>query len=167
MIRQMPGRIIGITETEKDARRAYTMTLQTREQHIRREKATSNICSNQALNAVAAAVYLSLLGPQGMRDLSEKVMSRARYAQRRIGELPGVRAPLFNSFHFKEFTVSFQNKSVEEVDRVLRGGRIQAGIPLTGEFPELGETSLYCVTEVHSKKDIDHLVSTLREALEG
>ncbi len=167
MIRQMPGRIIGITETESDARRAYTMTLQTREQHIRREKATSNICSNQALNAVAAAVYLSLLGPQGMRDLGEKVVSRARYAQRRIGELPGVRAPLFNSFHFKEFTVSFQNKSVEEVNRALRGDRIQAGISLTGEFPELGETSLYCVTEVHSKKDIDHLVSTLREALEG
>jgi glycine dehydrogenase subunit 1 len=165
-IRQMPGRIIGITETLKDHRRAYTMTLQTREQHIRREKATSNICSNQALCAVAAGVYLSLMGPTGMKELGETIMSRARYAQRKIGELPGVRAPIFNSFHFKEFTVNFQNKSIDEINKELRGNGIQAGIPLTEQFPGLGETSLFCVTEVHSKKDIDLLVSALKEALE-
>lgn len=166
-IRQMPGRIIGITETIKDQRRAYTMTLQTREQHIRREKATSNICSNQALCAVAAGVYLSLLGPQGMRELGETIMSRARYAQRKIGELPGVRAPIFNSFHFKEFTVNFQNRSIEEVNKELRAHRIQAGIPLMREFPRLGETSLFCVTEVHSKGNIDSLVTALKEVLEA
>jgi len=165
-IRQMPGRIIGIAETIKDQRRAYVMTLQTREQHIRREKATSNICSNQALCAVAAGVYLSLLGPQGMRELGETIMSRARYAQRKIGELPGVRAPIFNSFHFKEFTVNFQDKSIDEIGKELRVKSIQAGIPLTGQFPSLGETSLFCVTEVHSKKHIDMLVSALKEALE-
>ncbi len=165
-IRQMPGRIIGITETLKDQRRAYTMTLQTREQHIRREKATSNICSNQALCAVAAGVYLSLLGPTGMRELGETIISRARYAQRKIGELPEVRAPIFNSFHFKEFTVNFQHKSVDEVNKELRAKGIQAGIPLTKQFPDLGETSLFCVTEVHSKKNIDSLVSVLKEALE-
>ena len=166
-IRQMPGRIIGITETLKDQRRAYTMTLQTREQHIRREKATSNICSNQALCAVAASVYLSLLGPTGMRELGETIMSRAKYAQRKIDELPGVRAPIFNSFHFKEFTVNFQDKSVDEINKEFRAKGIQAGIPLTKQFPDLGETSLFCVTEVHSKKDIDSLVSVLKEALEG
>lgn len=166
-IRQMPGRIIGITETLKDQRRAYTMTLQTREQHIRREKATSNICSNQALCAVAASVYLSLLGPTGMRELGETIISRARYAQRKIGELPGVRAPIFNSFHFKEFTVNFQHKSVDEVNKEFRANGMQAGISLTKQFPDLGETSLFCVTEVHSKKDIDSLVSVLKEALEG
>ncbi len=165
-IRQMPGRIIGITETLKDQRRAYVMTLQTREQHIRREKATSNICSNQALCAVAAGVYLSLMGPTGMRELGETIMSRARYAQRKIGELPGVRAPIFNSFHFKEFTVNFQNKSIDEINKELRTKGIQAGIPLTKHFPSLGETSLFCVTEVHSKKHIDLLVSALKEALE-
>lgn len=166
-IRQMPGRIIGITETLKDQRRAYVMTLQTREQHIRREKATSNICSNQALCAVAAGVYLSLMGPTGMRELGETIVSRARYAQRKIGELPGVRAPIFNSFHFKEFTVNFQHKSVDEINKELKANRMQAGIPLTKQFPNLGETSLFCVTEVHSKKDVDSLVSVLKEALEG
>ena len=165
-IRQMPGRIIGVTETLKDQRRAYVMTLQTREQHIRREKATSNICSNQALCAVAAGVYLGLMGPTGMRELGETIMSRARYAQRKIGELPGVRAPIFNSFHFKEFTVNFQNKPIDEINNELKANGIQAGIPLTGQFPGLGETSLFCVTEVHSKKDIDLLVSVLKEALE-
>jgi glycine dehydrogenase subunit 1 len=166
-IRQMPGRIIGITETLKDQRRAYVMTLQTREQHIRREKATSNICSNQALCAVAAGVYLSLMGPTGMRELGETIMSRARYAQRKIGELPGVRAPIFNSFHFKEFTVKFQRKPLDEISKKLRANGMQAGIPLTKQFPEFGETSLFCVTEVHSKKDVDMLVSVLKEALEG
>ncbi len=165
-IRQMPGRIIGVTETLADHRQGYVMTLATREQHIRREKATSNICSNEALNAVAAGVYLSLMGPQGMKDLSEIIMKKAKYAQKKIGELPGVRAPIFNSFHFKEFTVNFPYKSLKEVNAALHGQSIEAGIPLNGDF-DLGETALYCVTELHSKEDIDLLVSTLKEALEG
>ena len=165
-IRQMPGRIIGITETLADQRQGYVMTLATREQHIRREKATSNICSNQALVAVGAGVYLALMGPQGMKDLSETIMKKAKYAQKKIGELPGVRAPIFNSFHFKEFTVNFQYKTLKEVNAALHAQDIEAGIPLNGDF-ELGETALYCVTELHSKKNIDFLVSTLKEALEG
>jgi glycine dehydrogenase subunit 1 len=164
-IRQMPGRIIGITETLEDNRQGYVMTLTTREQHIRREKATSNICSNQALNAVAAGVYLSLMGPQGMKELSETIMKKAKYAQKKIGELPGIRAPIFNSFHFKEFTVNFQQKKLKEVNNVLHLKGLEAGIPLNDEF-ELGETAIYCVTELHSKEDIDYLVSTLKEALE-
>jgi len=165
-IRQMPGRIIGVTETLTDHRQGYVMTLATREQHIRREKATSNICSNQALNAVTAGVYLALMGSQGMKELSETIMKKAKYAQKKIGELPGVRAPIFNSFHFKEFTVNFQYKTLKEVNAALHAQGIEAGIPLNGDF-DFGETALYCVTEIHTKEDIDLLVSTLKEALEG
>ncbi|MCW4050215.1 MAG: aminomethyl-transferring glycine dehydrogenase subunit GcvPA [Candidatus Bathyarchaeota archaeon] len=166
-LRQMPGRIIGITEALKDRRRAYVMTLATREQHIRREKATSNICSNQALLAVASGVYLSLMGPQGMKELGETITSRSQYAQKKINELPGVKAPVYEGFHFKEFPVNFQYKTLKEVHYWLTANNIEAGIPLNMDFPEMGESSLFCVTEVHSKEHIDTLVSVLKEALEG
>ena len=164
IIRQMPGRIIGVTETIADKRRAYVMTLQTREQHIRREKATSNICSNEALCSVAGAVYLSLLGPNGLRDLAETCTSRAHYAIRRINDLDGVKAPLFNSYHFKEFTVKYSKKKAAEVNTVLLAHGYQGGKPLKPEFPELGEAALFCVTEMHTKKDIDGLMAALKEA---
>jgi glycine dehydrogenase subunit 1 len=164
IIRQMPGRIIGITETIADKRRAFVMTLQTREQHIRREKATSNICSNEALCSVAGAVYLSLLGPNGLRDLAETCTSRAHYAIRRINEIDGAKAPHFNSYHFKEFTVKYSNRKAADVNKVLLAHGYQGGKPLKPEFPELGESALFCVTEMHTKKDIDGLMAALREA---
>ena len=164
IIRQMPGRIIGVTEAIADKRRAYVMTLQTREQHIRREKATSNICSNEALCSLASAVYLSLLGPNGLRDLAETCTSRAHYAIRRINELEGVKAPIFNSYHFKEFTVKYTKKKAAEVNKMLLARSYQGGKPLKSEFPELGESALFCVTEMHTKKDIDGLVASLKEA---
>ncbi len=164
IIRQMPGRIIGVTETVAEKRRAFVMTLQTREQHIRREKATSNICSNEALCSVAGAVYLSLLGPSGLKDLAETCTSRAHYAIRRINDLPGVKAPAFSSYHFKEFVVKYSKKTAEEVNEVLLAHGYQGGKPLKAEFPELGEAALFCVTEMHTKKDIDGLVAALREA---
>jgi glycine dehydrogenase subunit 1 len=164
IIRQMPGRIIGITETVAEKRRAFVMTLQTREQHIRREKATSNICSNEALCSVAGAVYLSLLGPSGLKDLAETCTSRAHYAIRRINELTGVKAPAFTSYHFKEFVVKYSKKTAVEVNKVLLSHGYQGGKPLKAEFPELGESALFCVTEMHTKKDIDGLVAALKEA---
>ncbi|MBM3291532.1 aminomethyl-transferring glycine dehydrogenase subunit GcvPA [Candidatus Bathyarchaeota archaeon] len=165
LIRQMPGRIIGVTEALEDKRRAFVMTLQTREQHIRREKATSNICSNEALCSVASAVYLSLLGPKGLKELGELVTSRTHYAMRKLSELPGVKAPLFTSYHFKEFTVNFKIP-YEKVNSNLLLARIQGGLPLKGYYPELGDSALFCVTEMHSKKDIDILVNTLKEVLD-
>jgi glycine dehydrogenase subunit 1 len=166
IIRQMPGRIIGITETLQDHRRAFVMTLQTREQHIRREKATSNICSNEALCSVAGAVYLSLLGPQGLKKLAETVTSRANYAIGCIGSLPGVKSPVFKSYHFKEFTVKFEDKTVDQINKKLLAEGYQGGLSLKSSFPELGESSLWCVTEMHSKKDIDRVVLGIKEVLE-
>jgi len=167
MIRQLPGRIMGMTVTMDKKDRGFVMALITREQHIRREKATSSICTNEALCAVAAAVYLSLLGPTGLRDLCELITSRAHYATRRIAKLAEVRAPIFNAYHFKEFTVNFGERPAEEIHRGLLERRIHGGKYIGKEFPQLGETALYCVTEVHSKADIDLLVSAMAEVLEG
>lgn len=167
MVRQIPGRIMGMTVTTDKKERGFVMALMTREQHIRREKATSSICTNEALCAVAAAVYLALLGPTGLRDLCELITSRAHYAMRRIAELPEVRAPIFSSYHFKEFTVNFGDRPAEAIHKDLLSRRIHGGKYIGKEFPLLGETALYCVTEVHSKADIDLLVSAMSEVLEG
>jgi glycine dehydrogenase subunit 1 len=168
LIRQMPGRIIGLTTTQDGSRQGFCMTLQTREQHIRREKATSNICSNEALCAVASAVYMTLLGPEGFRELGETVMYRANYAMRRLSKLRGIRTPVFNSPHFKEFTVNFDKTglSVKQVSEKLLQRNVHGGKDLSKEFPEFGQTALYCVTEIHSKEEISRLVEALSEILE-
>jgi len=167
LIRQMPGRTIGITTTLDGVSKGFCMALQTREQHIRREKATSNICTNESLCAVASAVYLALLGPQGLRELGETCMTKTHYAMRQLAKIEGVKAPVFSSSHFKEFTVNFDGTkhSVQKVheDMLLYG--VHGGKNITKEFPELGETALYCVTEIHSKHDIDQLACVLAEVL--
>ncbi|MEM2356735.1 MAG: aminotransferase class V-fold PLP-dependent enzyme, partial [Candidatus Bathyarchaeia archaeon] len=167
-VRQMPGRIIGLTTTKKQNQRAFCMALQTREQYIRREKATSSICTNEALCAVAAAVYLSLLGPRGLKRLGEIIMTKAIYAMKKLKEIPGVKVPLFKASHFKEFTVNFDEtgKTVLEVHKKLLKEGVHGGKIIKNEFPELGETALYCVTEVHLKEDVDKLVNSLKKVLE-
>jgi len=169
LLRQMPGRIIGMTTTVDGSQRAYCMVLQTREQHIRREKATSNICSNEALCAVAAAVYIALLGPKGLKSLCKTILTKSQYAMKRLSEIKGLRTPVFDAPHFKEFTVNFERsgKTVEEINRHLLRKRIHGGKIISQEFPELRETALYCVTEIHSRRDIDMLAESLAEILEG
>jgi glycine dehydrogenase subunit 1 len=167
VLRQMPGRIIGMTTTQEDLKEGYCMALQTREQHIRREKATSNICSNEALCAVASAVYMALLGPEGFRELGETITSKLNYAINQLSKISRLRAPVFKSSHFKEFTVNLDEAdlSVKAVNAKLLQHQIHGGKDLSREFPELGQTALYCVTEIHSKQEIDHLTGALEEIL--
>ena len=167
LIRQMPGRIIGMTTTVDSSSLGFCMTLQTREQHIRRERATSNICSNEALCAVASAVYMALLGPEGLRELGETIMYNANYAIGLLSKIEGVKAPLFSSAHFKEFSVNFDQTglSVKEVNKKLLQNGIHGGKDISKEFQEFGQTALYCVTEIHSKDEIQRLAQTLEKVL--
>ncbi len=169
LIRQMPGRVIGLTRTIDDSKTGFSMALQTREQHIRRERATSNICTNEALCALASAVHLALLGPQGLKELGETIMLKASYAMQLLTKIEGVKTPLFKSPHFKEFTVNFDSADMRmhEIHNNLLKAKIHGGKDLTKEFPELGKTALYCVTETHSKEEIDRLAQVLRDVLGG
>ncbi len=168
LIRQMPGRVIGMTTTLSGGKTGFCMALQTREQHIRREKATSNICTNEALCAVASASYLAMLGPHGLRELSEIIMTKTQHAMQELAKIKGVKAPLFKTPHFKEFTVNFDKtgKTVRVLHQaLLKQHGIHGGKDISKEFPELGQTALYCITEVHSKTDIDQLAQALKKAL--
>jgi glycine dehydrogenase subunit 1 len=167
LIRQMPGRIIGLTTTQDNTRQGFCMALQTREQHIRREKATSNICSNEALCAVASAVYMTLLGPEGLRELGETVTLKTNYAISLLSRIPRVKVPMFKAAHFQEFTVNFDQTGlkVSEVNKQLLKRQIHGGKDVSKEFPELGQTALYCITEVHSKEEIENLAKAIEQTV--
>jgi glycine dehydrogenase subunit 1 len=167
LIRQLPGRVIGMTTTMDSSKSGFCMALQAREQHIRREKATSNICTNEALCALASAVYLALLGPKGLKELGEVIMSKAGYAMQLLAKIEGVKVPLFKASHFKEFTVNFDSAdmTMREIHENLLKHGVHGGKDLTSEFPELGKTALYCVTETHSEGEIDLLAQSLRNVL--
>jgi len=153
-LRTFPGRIIGVTE-DPEGNRGFAMTLQTREQHIRREKATSNICSNEALCAVATAVYLAGLGRKGLKELAELCFRNANYVMNEINGLKSFDSPTFDSTHFKEFTV--RSEKIEKAHTELLKNGIHGGLLL----PDLKNTALYCVTESHTKSDIDTLLEVL------
>jgi glycine dehydrogenase subunit 1 len=169
IMRQMPGRIVGMTMTQDGKDRAFCMVLQTREQHIRRHRATSNICTNEALYALRTAVYIALLGPSGLEELGETIFSKTYHAIRKLSEIEGIRVPFFEACHFKEFTVNFDQtlKSVQEVNRELLECGILGGRSLDHDFPELGQTSLYCVTELHTSEEIEKLQNSLQKILEA
>jgi glycine dehydrogenase subunit 1 len=167
MIRQIPGRIVGLTTTRDERDVGFCMVLQTREQHIRRHKATSNICSNESLCAIASAAYMTLLGPRGLKGLGENILLRSHYAMKLLSEIKGVRAPIFRSQHFKEFTIGFNGLKTQEVHERLFEHRIHGGKDVSREFPELGNIGLYCVTEVHSEREIAKLADALNEIFGG
>jgi len=156
-IRQMPSRLSGRT-LDKNGKTGYVLTLQTREQHIRRERATSNICTNEALYALAATIYLAAMGKQGMRQVAELCYHKAHYAAAQIGELPGYSLPINGSF-FQEFVVQCP-ASATEINKKLMDRNILGGLDVSEKIPN---GMLLCVTEMNSKEDIDALVAALSE----
>ena len=167
LLRQMPGRLIGMTTTIDRSEKAFSMVLQTREQHIRREKATSNICTNEALLGVGAAVYLSLLGPSGLRQLFETILTKTNYAIKRLSELRQAKVPRFSAQHYQEFVASFKGSNrVSKINQKLLAQGIQGGRSLVADFPELGESCLYCTTETQTAEAIEKLRGLLDKILE-
>lgn len=164
--RRFPGRIVGATR-DQQGRRGFTMTLRTREQDIRRERATSNICTNEALVALTATVYLCALGRQGLQAVADLCLQRSHYAYDALTTLEGV-TPTFGAPFFKEFAIRLPDGvSVAQVNRrLLQENRILGGLELGRYYPELQNDMLLCVTEARTKEDIDRLVTGIERCIE-
>lgn len=159
-VRRMPGRVVGATK-DKNGKKGYVLTLQAREQHIRREKATSNICSNEALCALAFTIHLTGLGKNGLREMANLNLQKAHYAAQEIAKLPGM-SLAFSTPYFHEFVIKTE-VSPAKINEELLKSKIIGGLDLSRFYPELDHHLLFCVTETKSKEEIDCLVARMGE----
>jgi len=171
VVRQMPGRLIGMDVNHNDEK-SYSIIAQTREQHIKRERATSNICTNSALMALRAGIFLSYMGPEGMKELGIQCMKRAAYLKNKLENIDGVEAA-FKNPHFHEFVVR-TDKDSKKIDYRLKSYDIpsgtknyeaHSGIILDNDFPELGHSQLFCATEANTKEEMDKFYRIFRRAV--
>jgi glycine dehydrogenase subunit 1 len=168
-VMEYPSRLFGIAPTRVPGEYGFGDVAYERTSFAVREEGKEWVGTAAALWGITAGVYLALMGPQGMVELGEGIMARARYAMLQIDRIPGVCAPLFRAPHFQEFVVRFDasGKTVAEINQALLACGIFGGKDLSREFPELGQTALYCVSEVHTQEDIDRLAAALEEVVEG
>lgn len=163
LVRQMPGRIAGMT-VDKDGKRGFVLTLQAREQHIRRDKAASNICSNEALCALSATIYTTLLGPEGMCELAETNSGAAHATAEKLTAVPGIRRTFDGEF-FNEFVITLPCDAEQLRRKILVKENIDIGLPLRQLFPGMNNELLVCATETKTMEDIDRLAKAVKENL--
>lgn len=165
-VMEYPSRLFGICPTSVEGEWGFGDVAYERTSFAIREKGKEWVGTATALWGITAGVYLALMGPQGMVGLGESIMARSHYAARQLSKLSGVKS-VFPTAHFKEFVINFEDtgKSVEEINKALLQYKIFGGKDITREFPELGKSALYCVTEMHTKDDIDRLVKALKEVV--
>ncbi len=164
---EFPSRLFGMTPTTVRGELGFGDVAYERTSFAEREEGKEFVGTHSALCGITAAVYLSLLGPQGMVELGETIVQKSFYAAKKINDIPGIKAPKFNASHFKEFVVDFNatGKTVEEINVFLLEQNVFGGKDLSEEFPDLGQSALYCVTEIHTKAHIDRLISALESCL--